>query len=339
MNKIIAKSSIVLVFILIICSFTGCRKSPVVNKATPSLTPSQTASPKVTSDNQITPTESIKPDTTENAKPTNTSQVTDTYETASPVITEGDLKVHFIDVGQGDSIFIEQGENTMLIDAGENNKGTVVTKYLNSLHIDQIDYVVGTHPHSDHIGGLDTVINAITVSNAIIPDKEHTTKTYEDFIDALIDKEVTAIPAKAGDKYTLGSATFEILSPIRDNYKDLNDWSVVIKLTFGEKSFLFTGDAETLVETDMINNGCNLSADVLKVGHHGSTTSTSKAFLSKVSPAYAIISCAEENSYGHPHDETIDLLNSKNITIYGTYKSGTIIATCDGKTISFKTEK
>lgn len=259
--------------------------------------------------------------------------------TETPVLTTGTLKVHYIDVGQGDSILIEQEDNTMLIDAGENNKGSVVTKYLNKLQIDQIDYVVGTHPHSDHIGGLDTVINSVTVSNAIIPDKEHTTKTYEDFIDALIDKEVNAIPAKAGDKYTLGSATFEILSPIRDNYKDLNDWSVVIKLTFGEKSFLFTGDAETLVETDMINNGCNLSADVLKVGHHGSTTSTSKAFLSKVSPAYAIISCAEENSYGHPHDETIDLLNSKNITIYGTYKSGTIVATCDGKTISFKTEK
>jgi len=270
------------------------------------------------------------PDIQETNKPQNTEL---------PAPAEGILKVHFIDVGQGDSIFIQQGEKTMLIDAGEGDQGTVVTKYLNSLNVDNIDYLVGTHPHSDHIGGLATVINSIPVNQAIIPDIEHDTKTYENFIDALIDKEIDTLPATAGDKYSLGEAEFEILGPVRDDYEDLNNWSIVIKLTFGENSFLFTGDAESFAETDIINSGGDLSADVLKVGHHGSTTSSTLKFLRKVSPTYAVISCGIDNSYGHPDPIITKRLANMKITTYSTHTSGTVIAMCDGKTITIETER
>lgn len=321
--------SIVLIAVILssMVAVSGCN---IPNTVEDSESTSALATDALTDNNDI--------EKSEVPKITNTPDTTITT-TNTPVVTTGRLKVHYIDVGQGDSILIEQGDMTMLIDAGEKNKGTVVTRYLDSLNIDDIDYLIGTHPHSDHIGGMATVINSISVKNAIIPNKEHDTKTYEAFIDALIDKNVNTIPAAPGETYSLGEAKFTVLGPVKSNYKDLNDWSVVIKLTYGNKSFMFTGDAEKLAESDIISKGYDLSADVLKIGHHGSTTSTSTAFLNKVSPTYAVISCAVENSYGHPHDETIDLLNSKNITLYGTYKNGTVIAICDGNTITFETEK
>lgn len=327
MNKKFTKASLIVVFLLILSMLTGCLMIP-------SLSPTdKKASTSASQYDKVYPAETVIPESESNSKPIETPENPENIESPS------ELKVHFIDVGQGDSILIEQGNKTMLIDAGERDKGTVVTKYLNSLHIDNIDYLIGTHPHSDHIGGLATVINSVSVSNAIIPDIEHTTKTYETFIDALINKEVNTLPAQTGDTYTLGNASFEILAPIRDDYDDLNNWSVVIKLTYGEKSFLFTGDAESLAENDMINSNRDLSADVLKVGHHGSTTSSTLKFLKKVSPKYAIISCGVDNSYGHPDPMITKRLANMDITTYSTHTSGTVTVTCDGKTIDIKTEK
>lgn len=249
-----------------------------------------------------------------------------------------ELKVHFIDVGQGDSIFIQSGEHDMLIDAGENDQGDTVVTYLHSQGIDKLDYVIGTHPHSDHIGGLDDVINNFSIDKVILPPVEHTTKTYEDVLDAISSQGLNVTKPVAGDTYKLGDASFQIIAPNGNYGDDLNNWSVGIKLTNGNNSFVMCGDAESQAESDICANGINLSADVLKLGHHGSKTATSGAFLNKVNPDYAVISCGMGNSYGHPHKETLNKLYSKGIKIFRTDEQGTVIATSDGTDITWSTQ-
>ena len=248
------------------------------------------------------------------------------------------VEVHYIDVGQGDSILIQAGGHSMLIDAGENNKGTIVVNYLKSKHIKNLDYVVGTHPHSDHVGGLDTVIRSFSVDNVILPDVVHSTKTFEDVLDSIQNKSIHTIKAKAGDTYTLGPSSFTILAPNSTDYDDLNNYSVVIKLTFRSTSFLFTGDAEKLSEGEILDRGYDLSADVIKIGHHGSSYSSSPDFLEAVNPSYAVISVGKGNKYGHPATETLQALADRNISVYRTDKQGTVVFTSDGKNISVNTD-
>jgi competence protein ComEC len=247
------------------------------------------------------------------------------------------IEVHFIDVGQGDSILIESNNASMLIDAGENNKGSTVVNYLKAHGIEKLDYVIGTHPHSDHIGGLDTVIKAFPVDKVILPSVTHTTNTFEDVLDAITDKNLKLTKAQAGDQYSLGLANFTIISPDSNTYEDLNNYSVVIRLTYGDTSFLLTGDAEKLSEKAMVKSGYNLSADVLKLGHHGSSYSSGADFLDDVNPSYAVISVGKDNQYGHPHVETIQTMMDRNIKLYRTDEQGTIVFTSDGNTISVNT--
>ena len=200
--------------------------------------------------------------------------------TSSQNFSENSMEVHFLDVGQGDSALIRSGEHTMLIDAGENDQGDVVVSYLKDLGIKRLDYVIGTHPHSDHIGGLDTVIRAFDVGTVILPPKEHTTKTFEDVLDAIEEKGLSITKPVVGTKYSLGNASFCIIAPNGDYGDDLNNWSVGLRITNGDCSFLFTGDAESQAESaDMAANGISLKSDVLKLGHHGSSTSSSPLFL------------------------------------------------------------
>jgi len=244
------------------------------------------------------------------------------------------IEVHIIDVGQGDSILIETKDHSMLIDAGENNKGATVLDYLESQNIEKLDYIIGTHPHSDHIGGLDTVIRSIPVSKVIMPNVTHTTKTFEDVLDALKEKKLTITKAVVGDQYTLGPASFQIISPNSECYDELNNYSVGIKLTFADNSFLFAGDAEKLSEDEMRKNGIDLSCDVMKLGHHGSTSSSSSDFLDAVNLTKAIISVGADNEYGHPHEEILQAMKDRNIEVYRTDQQGTLVFTSDGKTIS-----
>lgn len=248
------------------------------------------------------------------------------------------IEVHFIDVGQGDSILIETKDGNMLIDAGENNQGVTVLSYLEDQKIEKLDFLIGTHPHSDHIGGLDTVIKSLPVDKVIMPDVIHTTKTFEDVLDALEEKNLKITKAVVGDQYNLGPASFQIVSPNSSSYDELNNYSVGIKLSYGDNSFLFTGDAEKLSEDEMLKNGIDLSCDVLKLGHHGSAYSSSSDFLDAVNPAYAIISVGADNQYGHPHEETLQAMKDRNIKVYRTDQQGTIVFTSDGKTISVKTD-
>ena len=249
------------------------------------------------------------------------------------------IEIHFIDVGQGDSILIETSDASMLIDAGENNKGTVVINYLKAQSIEKLDYVIGTHPHSDHIGGLDTVIKSIPVDNIILPPVSHTTQTYEEVLEAIEDADLQITMPVVGDKYTLGPATFTIIAPNSDDYQNLNNYSVGIKLTYGNNSFVFTGDAEALAEKEMLKNGLDLSADVFKLAHHGSNTSNSVDFLDEVDPTFAIISAGIDNEYGHPHSEVLQELSLRNTRLYRTDLQGTVVFTSDGKTISVNTSE
>jgi len=273
-----------------------------------------------------------------------TESVTKDYADKKETDCEADLyqsdslSVHFIDVGQADSILVKTDTSAMLIDGGNAEDGNKVVNYLRKQGVNKIDYLVGTHPHEDHIGGLEDVLTSFPVSKVIMPEVTHNTATYESLLKALIRKEQKVTKAKAGLKFQLGSGVYcQVLSPINDSYDEINNYSAVIKLTYGDTSFLFTGDAEGPVEHQLLSKGVDLKANVLKVAHHGSRHSTSYAFLQAVSPDYAVITVGADNKYGFPHEETLRKL--KGTTIYRTDLHGTVVFTSDGTSIAVKKEK
>lgn len=247
----------------------------------------------------------------------------------------GQFEVSYIDVGQADCILIKQGNYNMLIDAGNNGDSTTIVNYLKSKGVSKLDIVVGTHPHEDHIGSLDTVINTFSIGKLYMPKVTNTTKTYEDVVNAIKAKGLAVNTPEPGSSFTLGNATFTILAPNSSSYGDLNNYSIVLKATFGNNSFLFAGDAEDVSEREMLSKGYNLKVDVLKVGHHGSDSSTTPEFLNVVNPKYAVISVGKDNIYGHPAATTIDKLRNKGTAVFRTDLQGTIVATSDGTNITF----
>lgn len=252
----------------------------------------------------------------------------------SSISPDGKLEVHFIDVGQGDSTLIICDGEAMLLDAGDNDKGTLVQSYLLANDVDSLRYMIGTHPDADHIGGMDVILYKFDCDTVIMPDVSKDTATYRDVIDTMKQKGYKNTLPVVGDTYTLGSAVFTILSPVR-SYSDVNNSSVAILLTYGDTRFLFTGDAKQEAEADILNTGISIQADVYKAGHHGSSTSSSEDFLRKVNPAYCVISCGEDNSYDHPHAEVLNSLRSMGIQVFRTDEQGSIIATSDGESITF----
>lgn len=230
------------------------------------------------------------------------------------VSEDSTFEVHFIDVGQGDSTLIICNGEAMLIDAEDNSKSTTVQLYLKKHNVDKLKYVIGTHPDADHIGGLDVILYKYDCETVIMPDIASDTATYRDVIDTLKYKNMKITYPKLNDVYKLGEAYFTIIGP-QKTYEDDNNNSVAIRLVYGEHSFLFVGDAQTEAEMDMIASKTELRAEVLKVGHHGSSTSTSQAFLSAVKPEYAVISYGENNSYGHPHQSTLNRLKKQKCQI------------------------
>ena len=250
-------------------------------------------------------------------------------------VAQEDLLIDFIDVGQADSILIRNQDKTMLIDAGTNEAGETVVAYLQNLGITKIDYLIGTHPHEDHIGGLDDVINHFNIGQIYMPKIETTTKTFEDVLDAIENKNLTVTSPNKGDKIEIGQAVGTFMTePILDK-DNLNFSSLVVRLEFGNNSFLFMGDAEKENEETINWN----KTDVLKVGHHGSNTSTSESFLNQVKPQCSIIMVGKDNSYNLPTQETIDKLNTIGSEIYRTDENGTIQIISDGNTIEVKTSK
>ena len=242
-----------------------------------------------------------------------------------------DLKAYFIDVGQGDCAFIElpTGE-TMLIDAGNAGNGTDIVNFIKGKQYSDINYVVATHPHADHIGGMAEVLSSFEIGKMYMPKKAHNTKVYDELLDTIENENIALYTAKAGVNIsTNGRVTIDLIAPVSDSYSNLNNYSAVVKITYGDTVFLFMGDAENEVEREILNNDVNVDADVLKVGHHGSHSSSSQSFISAVSPNAAVISAGSGNQYGHPHDETLALLNKADIDIYRTDEVGTICITAD----------
>ncbi|MBD5081891.1 MAG: MBL fold metallo-hydrolase [Ruminococcaceae bacterium] len=255
---------------------------------------------------------------------------------------EGDLTVHFIDVGQGDCQLIRTSSKSVLIDCGEKEYYPSVIEYLKAQEITRLDYVIMTHPHSDHAGGMSYILEEFDIGTLIMPKMKDsiipTTNTYLRILKAVESKNITIEYAEPGKEYKLDDAKMTVLSPVND-YSDLNNYSVSVKLIHGENSFMFTGDMEAKAEKDVLQSGADVSAKVLKVGHHGSDTSTSQEFLDAVDPQYAVIGVGSPNNYGHPNKETIEKLQSKNIEIYRTDQKGHIIFVSDGKGFNILTKE
>ncbi|MEQ8153796.1 MAG: ComEC/Rec2 family competence protein [Clostridiaceae bacterium] len=259
----------------------------------------------------------------------NTSKIPETPNVAG-------VKIHFIDVGQGDAILIQYKDKNMLIDSSTNNEEKKFKSYITALNIKKLDAVVTTHPDEDHIGNMAWVIKNFDIGKFYAPKKTSTTKTFENMITELKNKNLKINVLKAGSSIEFSEdVKLEVFAPNSDNYGESNNnYSPVIKLTYGGNSALFTGDAEKESEKETLQKGYNLKSDILKVGHHGSSSSTSTDFLKAVSPRYAVISCGKDNKYGHPHKETINKLTNIKAEIYRTDQDSTITAVLDGQNIT-----
>ncbi len=254
---------------------------------------------------------------------------------AKPKNTKAEkMEVHFIDVGQADATLIMCDGHAMLIDAGDYSKGTAIQNYLQKQKVKKLDYLILTHPDSDHIGGAPVIITKFEIDKVFISNYEKDNKTYQKLIEALDNKRLKYTTPEVGTQYSLGTAEITILAP-NGTYNNPNDASIALMLQNGENKFLFTGDAGEDAEQDILKTDIDLSADVYKAGHHGSRTSTSQKFFEAVSPSCAVISCGEDNSYGHPHAETLNTFRMNGVKVYRTDEDGTIIATSDGKKITF----
>lgn len=249
----------------------------------------------------------------------------------APGITSnyGLMRVHFIDVGQADSVFIELGNGqTMLIDAGRSGNASTIINYIKGLQYETIDYVVASHPHDDHIGGMATVLDSFNIGKMYMPKQAHTITAFTNMLDVIENKNIELYTAKAGTSIlSSGIIDIDVLAPFADSDSNLNNVSAVVRITYGKTVMLFTGDAEKVIENQLLNSG--VDADVLKVGHHGAGSASSSSFIKAVSPDVAVISVGEGNSYGHPHADTLAILNEVGADIYRTDEQGTVVVTAD----------
>lgn len=248
-------------------------------------------------------------------------------------VPSGELKVYFFDVGQADAIFVQNNDSCMLIDAGNNPDGKYISKYLRKeLGIKKIDYLIGTHPHEDHIGGLDIIIEDFDIGTFYMPDRSVDNKSYTDVVKYAKEKDLKILSPTVGTKFKIGTALCEVMTK-NDNAEDINESSIVIEVNFGENKFLFTGDIESEAESSRRWN----DVDVLKVSHHGSKYATGEGFLKQVKPEIAVIMCAKDNDYYYPHEAVLKRLENINCKdVYITSEEGTILLTSDGKNITEK---
>ena len=242
--------------------------------------------------------------------------------------------MHFIDVGQGDATLIGCDGEWMLIDAGDNTKGTAVQLYLKKAGVSRLKYIIGTHPDADHIGGMDVIITKFDCENILLPDKKSDSKEYEELIDAINYRNYKISVPRVGEKFSLGSADFTVLGPISKAESNNNN-SIVVKIKYKDTSFLLSGDAESEEEQEIVDSGADLKADVYHAGHHGSNTSSSSEWLKKISPEYVVISCGKGNTYGHPHREVLDEFKKLGAKVYRTDEQGSIVVSSDGVKLSW----
>ena len=260
-------------------------------------------------------------------------------ETVNTDYLKSGFSVHFIDVGQGDSALVICDGKTMLIDGGKPHASSIIYTYLKKLGIEYLDYIVASHADDDHIGGLSAPLSKMKVGSVLAPETEANTSSYTNLKTKAAEQGLTIRHPKPGDTLTLGSSKTTFLGPITESESDRNNGSIVMKVIYGETSFLFTGDAEREEEQQILSTGCDLSATVLKVGHHGSRNSTTYPFLREIMPKYAVISVGKDNSYGHPTEDTLSRLRDADVKVYRTDMQGDIIAVSDGKTVTITTKK
>ncbi len=262
--------------------------------------------------------------------------VSETAGTGNPAVPQGSaFAVHFIDVGQADAALIVCDGKAMLIDGGNVGDSDLVYTYLKKQNISHLDYVVCTHAHEDHVGGLSGALSAATAGKVYAPVREYDTRAFRNFAEKAEAFGGIVIPA-AGEQFSLGAARVTVLGPAK-SYDDPNNTSIVLRVEYGQTSFLFTGDMETLAEGDLLDAGTVRASTVLKVGHHGSSTSTSYRFLRTVAPTHAVISVGTDNEYGHPHDEVLSRLRDADVTVWRTDMQGDIVCTSDGTAVTFYT--
>lgn len=303
------KLKLVIFITIMMCILSGCSSTP------------ETSSPVAKS--RVTKTKAPKPTTSVPNVP-DTNQI------------NGTLKAHFLDVGKADCILLQFPNNkNMLVDAGDNNDRDAIIEYLKNYNIKKLDWVVGTHPHKDHIGSMDAVISGFDIENVIMPKITTKTKTFEDVLLAVKAKDLKVKSPEPGN-YLIneGGLSVQVLAPNGQGYEDLNNYSIVLIVKYLKNTFLLTGDAKIISEQEIMAKGFDIKADVLKVGHHGSDSSTSIEFLKKVNPKYAVISVGKGNSYRHSLLETISKLTSNNVEILCTDKDGTVIITSNGNVLS-----
>lgn len=258
-------------------------------------------------------------------------------DNAQTTVTDS-AEFHFIDVGQGDAILIRTPTGDVLIDAGKNSSEEALDLYLKSQGVKTIEYAIFTHPHEDHIGGADMVIKNYDIKNVILPNCPSTTKTYTNMLTAISQKAVAIKEARSGDKYRVGELVLNVLGPVRNNYEEVNDHSIVILAEWGGTRVMLAGDAELEAETDILKKfgNSNINCNILKLGHHGSSTSSSEKWLKALDPDIGIICCGKDNEYGHPHAEIVERLSKFGVKSYRTDELGSLVFISDGKTVSQK---
>ena len=304
---------------LLVCSLllTGCSANGLFQQMQESVSQMSDTYAKASKDEQITTAETLS------------------TESAGSSVGRQKLKVHFIDVGQGSATLFESNGKFMLMDGGESDASSKVVSYLKKQGVKSLEYIVVSHYDSDHLNGVVGALNVFRVKKVIGPDYETDSRVYTSFVQALNTKGIKRISPKVGKKYKLGKAKFTIIAPNSKNYSDENDASVSIRLVNGKNRFVVTGDATYNSEYEMLENGQNLSCDVYVAGHHGSSMSSSEKFLQAMKPQYTVISCGEDNSYGHPSQSTMSRLKAIGTKVFRTDEQGTIVATSNGKKITW----
>lgn len=256
-----------------------------------------------------------------------------------PSVAHADLVIHFIDVGQADASVVLCDGKSLMIDGGNSKDSSLIYSYLqNTLELSHLDYMIATHPHEDHVGGLAAALNACTIGEVFSPVLEYKSEAFSSFLYYVGVQEREIIIPYVGQSFMLGSAKVQFLSPVK-NYSDMNDNSIVVRIVYGNTSFLFTGDAGWDSEHDIVEAGYELESTLLKVGHHGSNSSSSYIFLREVSPLYAVISVGKRNQYGHPSEDVLSRLRDIGAEVYRTDLQGDVICVSDGDSLSFWTEK
>jgi len=259
---------------------------------------------------------------------------------SAPFLPDGEgLTVYYLDVGQGDATLLCCGGETLLIDGGDNQAERTLPEILTDLDVTSLDYIVCTHPHADHCGGLDAAVETFPFGTVYSPCTDYDTATFTDFAETIVRQGGTLMVPNPDDTFPLGNATVTILGPRWDRLpENVNDWSIILRVDYGDTAFLFTGDGEYAAESKILDADCNVRCNVLKAGHHGSDTSTGYRLLYEAQPQYAVISCGTDNSYGHPHEPTLSRLRDADVTILRTDTQGTVTFHSDGTKLTYTTQ-